>query len=53
MRKKLKTFTDKKRGMVLGRFHDFLLPSGAPVTRDLISVDAIEWKLEGKRSGAC
>ena len=49
MRKKLKTFTDKKRGMVLGRFHDFLLPSGAPVTRDLISVDALEWKLEGKK----
>ena len=53
MCKKLKTFRDKKHGMVLGRFHDFLLPSGAPVNRDLISVDALEWKLEGKRSGVC
>ena len=34
------------------RLHDFLLPSGARVTRDLISVDALEWELEGKRSGA-
>ena len=48
MRKKLKTFTDKKRGMVWGSFHDFLEPSGAPVTRGLISVDALKWKLEEK-----
>ena len=48
MRKKLKTFTDKKRGMVWGSFHDFLEPSGAPVTRGLIFVDALKWKLEEK-----
>lgn len=49
MRKREKTFTDKKRQMMMGRFHDFVLPSGEPVTRDLISVEMLNRKYEGNR----
>ena len=49
MRKKEKTFTDKKRQMMMGRFHDYILPSGVAVTRDLISVEMLAWKSEGNR----
>ena len=49
MRKKEKTFTDKKRQMMVGRFHDYILPSGVAVTRDLISVEMLAWKSEGNR----
>ena len=42
-----KTFYDEKRQMYLGRFHDFVLPSGNPITRDLISFENLEWE-DGK-----
>ena len=37
-----KTFYDEKRQMYLGRFHDFVLPSGNPITRDLISFENLD-----------
>jgi len=49
MRKKEKTFTDKRRQMMMGRFHDYILPSGVAVTRDLISTEMLAWKSEGNR----
>ena len=49
MRKKEKTFTDKKRQMMMGRSHDYILPSGVAVNRDLISVEMLAWKSEGNR----
>ena len=49
MRKRKKTFTDQKRLMMMGRFHDYILPSGAPVTRDLISKEMLAFQHEGNR----
>jgi site-specific recombinase XerD len=49
MRKRKKTFTDQKRLMMMGRFHDYILPSGAPVTRDLITVEMLAYQHEGGR----
>ena len=49
MRKKKQTFIDKKRLMMMGRFHDYILPSGAPVTRDLITVEMLAYQHEGSR----
>ena len=49
MRKRKKTFTDQKRLMMMGRFHDYILPSGAPVTRDLITVEMLAYQHEGSR----
>ena len=42
------TFRNEKRKMYLGRFHDFVLPSGNPITRDLISFENLEWE-DGKK----
>jgi|TARA_R110000823_G_scaffold39812_1_gene106119 site-specific recombinase XerD len=49
MRQRKKTFTDQKRLMIIGRFHDYILPSGTPVTRDLITVEMLAYQHEGSR----
>ena len=51
MRKPKKTFTDKKRGVIRGRFHESLSKSGEPIKRDIIGVEELEWdrKEDGSR----
>ena len=39
----------ESRGMYVGIFRDFPLPSGKPKILDLIPIDKLEWKTSGTR----
>ena len=49
MRKERKIFLEKRRRIYRGRFHDFTLPSGESVTRDLASEETILYKIVSGR----
>ncbi|MBT4050063.1 MAG: tyrosine-type recombinase/integrase [Nitrospina sp.] len=46
---KKQTRLEKRRSMYLGIYNQFILPSGKPTTRDLISKDSLEWDMSGTR----
>ena len=49
MRKERKLFLEKRRRIYRGRFHDFTLPSGESVTRDLASEEEVLYKIVSGR----